>query len=83
MPSRLDDTVRRMRAESVLDPYTPLGYPPEARPEFGMSVRSYFQWKHGPHGPGPGRFWPLHIMPRGDRSADRFGSIEQELGLRR
>ena len=58
------DLVDACRGETSLDRNFPLGSNPRgaASPEFGLSVREYFMRKHGPDGPGPGRFFPLHLL---------------------
>ena len=54
--------VNRIPDNSVLDRDVPLGYPVAInRIDFGMTLAEYFKRKHGPEGPGPGRFYPLHI----------------------
>ncbi len=51
------------RAQSVLDPQIRLGVPPwPPKPEIGETVAAYYAKKHGPRGPGRGRFWPLHVV---------------------
>jgi hypothetical protein len=48
--------------ESNLNREIPLGFPSAAaRTESGPTGHQYFQAKHGPHGPGHGRFWRLHL----------------------
>ena len=60
--SMQDKIIAQSRAESVLDREIPLGFPVAAnRIELGMTTAEYFRRKHGPHGPGPGRFFPLHM----------------------
>ena len=55
------EMVAILRRESCIDPRVPLGMsPPSARPERGRTLAEYFSWKHGPDGPGHGRFYPLH-----------------------
>jgi hypothetical protein len=52
--------ISECRAESVLDRSIRLAFPTFGFPESGESVVAYYNWKHGPRGPGRGRFWPLH-----------------------
>ncbi len=58
------DLISRSRAESYLNRAVPLGVcqqlPP--RPERGPTVAEYYRQKHAPSGPGPGRFYPLHLL---------------------
>jgi hypothetical protein len=56
------DVIAQARAESCLDPTVPLGVSPPARPEYGARVSDYYKWKHGPNGPGYGKYFPLHIV---------------------
>ncbi len=58
--------IAQARAESVLDPEIKLGYPVSTnRVELGLTIAEYFKMKHGPHGRGPGRFYPLHMTAPG------------------
>jgi hypothetical protein len=52
--------ISQCRAETCIDPTIPLGFNVTPRPEFGPTPAEYFAWKHGPRGPGPGRFFPMH-----------------------
>jgi hypothetical protein len=55
-------TIEELRAASCLDPLVPLGMPPAARPEQGLSVTAYYRRKHSSF--GAGRFYPLHQTGR-------------------
>jgi len=52
--------IEQARAESCIDHRVPLGMSPAARPERGRTLAEFYSWKHGPGGPGPGSYFPLH-----------------------
>ena len=55
--------VAAARAESCLNTHEALGYPSGARTEIGPGIENYYRWKHT-SGPGPGRFYPMHLTQR-------------------
>lgn len=57
------DVIEKCRADSCLNRDIEIGATVPGHPEFGETVSAYYYRKHhGPNGPGPGRFYPLHTL---------------------
>ena len=54
--------LRQCRNESILDHEIPVGLPAVfGKVEIGRTIAEYFKWKHGDSGPGPGKYYGLHM----------------------